>query len=409
MFTIIGLAILSLITGFAYADNKVRLYKRVWTKSTEFKEFDEEDGQRPKEYPTRKDFDKLAGIRPWDRALCWLYWPTKLGDVHNHSYSMMYDTAIKQNQNVTTGYYLLHVFFWPAIFVFLSSANIVLQPFRVLKFVFWSLPDKLLEMRRKKEETMIEQRIAELESVKLDKMLPAERLYHELLDKEKVIKDYVDVLNSGDDVYNKLIGELDAKLGKLVQVISKFRKFKETPKEENKTEKAIYDLAISNHNALDSYKKQITAKKTTLSDFLNVILVKLSEEKEQVSAVKNQEQENAEALAILNSLGQEVHEIDLRANNYFDSRVLEIMNVLGTLMDDAMNQNLIKESLAQIQAGSQVSGLQQLDLANDDKYQDWQIRTLTFLDEVDNKIKYISDKLDLPEAKVFQLSDKKIA
>ncbi|MEI6378914.1 MAG: hypothetical protein WCO55_04610 [Candidatus Falkowbacteria bacterium] len=82
------------------------------------------------------------------------------------------------------------------------------------------------------------------------------------------------------------------------------------------------------------------------------------------------------------------------------------MNVLGTLMDDAINKSLIKESLAQIQAGSQTSGLQQLDLANDDKYQDWQIRTLTFLDEVDNKIKYISDKLDLPEAIVHQLPER---
>ena len=430
------LALITLVsyaaTGFGYTQAKLRLYGRLFRKKEAKLAQLDKAGLSSRRLANKftvaggksiiatnriKEYDYITGITWWERALSYCFWPTNLGDIPtikntDKETRMIHAIAIEKEIDVQT-YYAFNFILWPIVFAIMFVPHLIIVPSAVVKAVLYSIPMNISKKSRAKtlakeerKQKLIE---AKLEAEKTANMLPAARLHQELNDKKTVISNYIRSMDQPDAVYNILKSELEGMIKKAGRLVNDYSRFKNYAEGEYLTEKAIYAAASEDWTIFTAAKHQIMDKKETLSSFLEEVLAKVNVEIDKVSTHKNQEEKNVEALEILASLGREVRELDFKTRSYFDSEVLKVMNLLGSLMDDTLNQDKVSSMLEQLRQDSHGLTLAQISLEGNDSYQDWQDHTIGFLSEVDQKIAEIKDKLHLPTAQVLRLQEQKIA
>ncbi|MEI6378915.1 MAG: hypothetical protein WCO55_04615 [Candidatus Falkowbacteria bacterium] len=420
-----GVITFYLVAGFSYTHGKVSLFRWIFNKKNNHRAELTKAGFSPEKRPEKekKKYNKIFGSSWWERLLCSIIWPCSLGDIpesttEDKETRIIHKVAIAGHETIGQ-YYFFNTIFWAPFLVIMSIPQVFIIPAYLigipglLAMKLNKVLVKKAEVRKQIENRLIEEKqeleAKQIELARIEKMLPAERLHLELSDKKTVISNYIKTLDGPDAVYNMLINELDGMIKKATRLVNDYSRFQNYTEGEFLTEKAIYAAAFEDKTIFTTAKTQITTKKETLSNFLEEVLAKVTQEIDKVSVHKNQEEKNVEALQILASLGREVRELDFKTRSYFDSEVLKIMNLLGSLMDDTLNQDKVGSILEQLRQDTHGLSLAQISLEGNDSYHDWQEHTIGFLDEVDQKIIDIKDKLHLPTAQVLRLQEQKIA
>ena len=379
LFTVAAIAYTGV--GYCYTHGKVKLYHRILNKERN-------------EFYGCVDATKKE-LKFWEKAMCQLFWP------RNEAYipDKYTDTADSTRERIIysdpfrshspswkeLSYMLGSILFWPVSLTIMALPNLIILPNMLIATLANTKGQYPFKIRR-------EESLAKATVDKLSALPPVSRYISEIDNRVTELTGYRDRLNRSDDIYNKLYNEISAVYSE-IELIVKGYKVYSSMYEKYPTESKIYDIASANLDRLGNYKSQVQTKKGDLLSFINEIIDMLGKERKSVEAEKAQEERNLQAIKVLSNLDRRALDIDLQAKAYFNDRVLDILNILDMVTDNAHNQTLVHDALEQIKMENQHLNLVSLD--DGVHFNEIEIRTLSYLNEVDTKISEARKRLGL--------------